>query len=291
MKKLFLLLTLSTVLLFTLNSCEEEQLIVKGDGTTSGTSGGSTSGSTTGPTSSSSKCFIKEIIETEDGEKYKNAFTYNAKNLLTSLNQDGAVSTYEYDANNRITKLTMVDGVAVETFTYTYDSKGNMNNIKYSSKNTQISLSVSEYILTSNASGQVTQVTAVNKEDGNIDFLFEYDKNNLKKISASAGGKKETLLENLTFDTKTSVYANAGLSKAAIPFIIIGLYFGENLTYFMNVNNILTDKVTGVFTGGAATTTYKYEYTKENVPSKMTYIQVDGTDKYEGSATYSYDCK
>ncbi|MFY7912330.1 MAG: hypothetical protein ACOVO2_22375 [Emticicia sp.] len=290
MKKLFSLLSLFTFTLITLQSCKEDELIIKSNGSTNGTSGGST-GSNSGSNSSATKCFVKEIVETENSEKYKNTFTYNTKNLLTSLNQDGVISTYEYDANNRITKLTMVDGVAVETFNYSYDAKGNMSSIKYSAKNTQIFITISEYILTTNASGQVTQVTAINKEDGNIDFIFEYDKNNLKKILASADGKKETILENLTFDTKPSVYSNAVLSKANIPFIIIGLLFGENLTYYINANNILTDKVTGVFTGGAVTTTYKYEYTKENMPSKMTYLQVDGNEKYEGSATYLYDCK
>jgi hypothetical protein len=101
----------------------------------------------------------------------------------------------------------------------------------------------------------------------------------------------ETLLENLTFDTKTGAYTNTALAKANIPAVIIGLFFGENLTYYMNTNNVLTDKVIGVFTGEPVTTTYKYDYTKENVPSKMTFIQIDGTDKYEGSATYAYDCK
>lgn len=288
MKKPLLLLIISTALLFSLNSCEEENLIAGASTNTGNTTNNPTTGTNTGSTTT--KCYVKEITEIEDGETYKNKLTYNTKNLLTTLDQDGAVSTYEYDANNRVTKLTIVDGVAVETFTYSYDSKGNMSNIKYTSKNTPINFLVSEFKLTANSSGQITQVTAVT-EDGNLDFLFEYDKNNVKKVMVSDNGMKETLLENLTFDTKTGAYTNTSLAKANIPAVIIGLFFGENLTYYMNANNILTDKVIGVFTGEPITTTYKYEYTKDSLPSKMTYIQVDGTDKYEGSTAYTYDCK
>lgn len=289
MKKFLLLLTISTASLFILNSCEEENLIAGASTNTGNTTNNPTTGTNTGSTTT--KCYVKEITEIEDGETYKNKLTYNTKNLLTTSDQDGAVSTYEYDANNRVTKLTVVDGAAVETYTYSYDAKGVMNNIKYSSKNTAITLFANEYKLTTNASGQVTQVSVVSDDaENNFDMLFEYDKNNVKKVIFSAGGQKMTLLENLTFDTKTSVYANTGMAKVNIPYIVVGLYFGENLTYLMNANNILTDKTISIF-AGEVSTTYKYEYTKENLPSKMTYLQLDGKDKYEGSTTYSYDCK
>lgn len=289
MKKPLLLLTILIASLFLLNSCEEENLITGASTNTGNTTTNPTTGTNTGTTTP--KCYVREVIEVEDGETYTNKLVYNTKNLLTTLDQDGAVSTYEYDANNRVTKLTVVDGAAVEIYTYSYDNKGVMNNIKYSSKNTAITLFANEYKLTTNASGQVTQVSVVSEDaENNFDMLFEYDKNNVKKVIFSAGGQKMTLLENLTFDTKTSVYANTGLAKVNIPYIVVGLYFGENLTYLMNTNNILTDKTISIF-AGEVSTTYKYEYTKDNLPSKMTYIQVDGTDKYEGSATYSYDCK
>lgn len=289
MKKPLLLLTILIASLFLLNSCEEENLITGASTNTGNTTTNPSSGSNTGATTS--KCYVREVIEVEDGETYTNKLVYNTKNLLTTLDQDGAVSTYEYDANNRVTKLTVVDGAAVEIYTYSYDSKGVMNNIKYSSKNTAITLFANEYKLTTNANGQVTQVSVVSEDaENNFDMLFEYDKNNVKKVIFSAVGQKMTLLENLTFDTKTSVYANTGLAKVNIPYIVVGLYFGENLTYLMNANNILTDKTISIF-AGEVSTTYKYEYTKDNLPSKMTYVQVDGTDKYEGSATYSYDCK
>ncbi|GGD61510.1 hypothetical protein GCM10011514_26920 [Emticicia aquatilis] len=290
MRKLLLLLTLSTFSLLILNSCEEENLIT-GASTNQGNSTNSpTTGSNTGTTTTTTKCYVKTIVEVEDGDTYTNKLAYNTKNLLTTSDQDGALSTYEYDANNRVTKLTLVDGAGVETYTYSYDSKGNMSNIKYTAKNTPVSLFITEYKLTTNASGQVSQVTAVT-EDGNIDFILEYQGNNIKKLIASADGKKETLIENLTFDAKSNVFVNAGLAKANIPFIIVGAFFGTNMTKFVNANNVLTDKLLGVFSTDPVTTTYKYEYSKDNLPTKMTYIQIDGKDKLEGSATYTYDCK
>lgn len=288
MKKLLLLLTISTFLLLTLNSCEEENLITGASTNKANTTTNSSTGTNTA--SSSTKCYVNAIVEVEDGDTYINKLTYNTKNLLTTSDQDGALSTYEYDANSKVTKLTLVDGTGVETYTYSYDSKGNMSNIKYTAKNTPISLFITEYKLTTNSSGQVSQVTAVT-EDGNIDFTFEYQGNNIKKLIATADGQKETLIENLTFDAKSNVFVNTGLTKANIPFIIVGAFFGTNMTKFVNANNVLTDKLLGILSADPVTTTYKYEYNKDNLPSKMTYVQIDGKDKLEGSSTFTYDCK
>lgn len=270
-------------------SCEEENLINGGSKSTSNPT--STTGTITTGTTTSSKCYVKDITEVIGKDTYKTQFTYNTKNLLEKANNDGAITTYEYDANSRVTKQTVVDGTATETYSYTYDSKGNITNIKYVAKNTPIDIFVKEYIITSNSSGQITKVTAVT-EDGNVDFLFEYDsKNNVKKLIISANGKKETLIENVMFDDKSNAFLNASLGKVNIPFVIVGAFFGENLTYFMNNNNVLTDKIVGVFTPEAATTTYKYEYTKEGFSSKMTYVKIIGKDQETGSNSYTYNCK
>lgn len=288
MKKLLSLLTISSLSLLILNSCEEENLISGASNNTGNSTNNPTTGSNTGTTAT--KCYVKMIVEVEDGDTYTNKLTYNTKNLLTTSDQDGALSTYEYDANSRVTKLTLVDGAGVETYTYSYDSKGNMSNIKYTAKNTPISLFITEYKFTTNGSGQVSQVTAVT-DDGNVDFVLEYQGNNIKKLIATADGKKETLIENLTFDAKSNAFVNAGLAKANIPFIIVGAFFGTNMTKYLNANNILTDKLLSIFSPDPVTTTYKYEYNKDNLPTKMTYVQIDGKDKLEGSSTFTYDCK
>lgn len=265
-------------------SCEEENLINGGSRNTVNT--------TPNPSNTNiSKCYVKDIIETTGQAIYKWQFTYNTKNLLEKINNDGSIFTYEYDGNNRVTKLSIVDGVATETFNYSYDSKGNILNAKYSAKDTQINLFIKEYNFTTNASGQVSKVTAVT-DNGNLDFLLDYDaKNNLKKIVLDTGTEKVLLLENLTFDDKSNVYANTGLAKVDIPFVLLAAVFGENSTYYMNTNNILTDKGISFLSDDLSTTTYKYEFTKEGFPSKMTYIRIIGKDQETGSSTFSYDCK
>ncbi len=265
--------------LILLISCEEENLINAGSKNTSST----TPGTTTPGTTTTSKCYVKDITETSGQDTYKTQFTYNAKNFIEKTNNDGVITSYDYDASSRVTKQTIIDGAATETYSYTYDSKGNISNIKYLAKNTPFNILISEYIVSSNANGQITKVTAVT-EDGNVDFLFEYDsKNNIKKLIVSADGQKETLIENLTFDDKSNAFANASLGNVEIPYIIIGAFFGQNLTYYMNKNNILTDKFIGIFATEHTTTTYKYEYTKEGFPSKMTYTKLEGSDKTENN--------
>ncbi len=289
MKKPLLLLIISTALLFSLNSCEEENLIAGASTNTGNTTNNPTTGTNTG--TNTPKCYLREVIEVENGDRYTTKLTYNTKNILEKTDNDGAITSYEYDGSGRVSKQIIADGTATETYSYSYDSKGNMTNIKYTAKNTSFNLFITEYKITTSASGQISKVEAVT-EDGNVDFLLEYDaKNNIKKVIVDADGRKSTLIENISFDDKSGAYTNAGLKKVEIPFIIVGAFFGENLTYYMNTNNVLSDKTLGVFNTEIVNTTYKYEYTKDNLPSKMTFIQIDGTDKYEGSATYSYDCK
>ncbi|MER0438382.1 hypothetical protein [Emticicia sp. W12TSBA100-4] len=289
MKKPLLLLIISTALLFSLNSCEEENLITGASNNTGSTTTNPSAGSNTGTTTP--KCYLKEVVEVEDGEKYTTKLTYNTKNILERMDNDGAITSYEYDGSGRVSKQIIRDGAATETYSYSYDSKGNITTIKYTAKDTPYNIFITEYKITTSSNGQIAKVEAVT-EDGNVDFLLEYDaKDNIKKIIISADGKKATLVENVTFDDKSNAFANAGLKKTEIPLVIFGAFFGENLTYFMNTNNVLSDKTLGAFSTEIATTTYKYEYTKDNLPSKKTYIQVDGTDRYEGSATYLYDCK
>lgn len=265
-------------------SCEEEDLINGGSKSTGNT------GTTTGNTNTS-KCYIKDILETSEQDTYKYQFTYNAKNLLEKINNDGSIFNYEYDGNNRVTKLSIVDGAATEMFNYSYDSKGNMTNIKYEAKDTPFNILIKEFNLTTNVSGQVSKVIAVTN-DGNIEFLLDYDaKNNVKKIALNTGTEKVTLIENLTFDDKSNVYANTGLSKADIPFVLLGAAFGENSTYYMNTNNILTDIGVSFLSDDVSATTYKYEFTKDGFPSKMSYVRIIGKDQETGSGTYIYDCK
>ncbi len=293
---------ISTVLFSVfLFSCEEEDLINGGSkntttgtatpvtGTTPTTTTPTTGTTPTTTTPAATKCYIKEISSVENGVTSKEVYTFNAKNLLEKVDNDGAISTYTYDANNRVSKLAMVDGAATETFAYTYDSKGNITNVKYTAKNTPIDLLITEYNFTTNATGQVTKVVAVSK-DGNLDFSLEYDtKNNLKKLSVNANGVKNTLIDNLTFDDKINTYQNAELSKIHIPLVVIGAFFGKNLSYFINTNNILSDKATGLF--GDSATIYSYSYTKEGQPAKINYTRTEGKDQIKGSSTYTYVCK
>jgi YD repeat-containing protein len=285
MNKNILLLSITILSLLTFVSCKEDDLVNGGSKATTGTT------TTGGNTSSATKCYISQMVEQEDGETYTTKLSYNTKNILEKIDMDGAVTSYTYDANGRVTKQISVDGAATETYTYAYDSKGNITNIKYNALNTNFTLFINEYKITTNASGLITKVVAVT-EDGNVDFPIEYDaKNNIKKIMVTLDGTTETLIENYTFDSKTSTHANAGLNKVVIPQVIVGAFFGENLTYYMNANNVLTDRTFGAFSQEPALSTYKYEYSQDGMPSKMSFSRKEGTETSTGTATYGYNCK
>jgi len=288
MKRTLLLLIQLILPVVLLISCKEENLI--NAGSRPNANNPNTPGTTTNPSTpnSTTKCYLKSISGKEDFGNYSSSFSYNAKNLLEKEEGDGQTTLCVYDASNRISKITHTDGNAVEIFSYEYDSKGNITKAKYTSTDALLDLPFQEFIYTTNSKGQVEKVTAVTSDE-KIEFNLEYDaKSNLKKIILNAD-KKETILENVSFDDKSNIYANTGLSKVNIPIIIIGSVFGENLSYFLNTNNILSDKTLSVFSTN--TTTYKYEYTKDGFPSKMSYIRKVDTDTEKGEEAYSYDCK
>ncbi len=294
MKKQLLHIAISAFLVATFSACEEENLISGSTKSTNGTTTPIATPPTTTPpttTPTGTKCYIKDESGVIDGATYKSVYTFNAKNLLEKVDNDGAINTYGYDANGRITSITIVDGAATETFTYVYDTKGIITNVKYTAKNTPFEVFIKDYTFTSNAAGQVTKVIAATK-DGNLEFTLEYDaKSNLKKIIVVVGGTKETLFENLSFDDKPNVYANAGLGKVNIPFLLIGAFFGQNLSHYMNTNNVLTDSRISPFSDDPIKTVYTYTYTKEGQPSKMSYVETTGKEKTTGSSNYSYTCK
>lgn len=293
MKKTLLSVIIATLSTFTLLSCGDESgMLANPDATVNPSDPNGNPGNPSNP-NNTPKCYVSEIKNTEDGQSYITKFTYNSKNLLETKDEDGFVTKYQYDANNRITKMIMDDsGVGtVETFSYEYDGKGNMSKVKYDSEGGTAEILVSEYIYTTNAKGQVEKIQAISP-DGPIDMILEYDaNNNIKKISATDGAQKITLLENLKFDTKSNVYTNTNLSKAYLPHIILTTLFGINMTYLFNANNILSDSVISFLSGEAEVSTYEYLYTKEGLPSKMT-----ATRKYDGETTkeeetYTYTCK
>src|SRR6218665_114341 len=203
MKKTLLLVIIAALSTFILLSCGKEDIMLANpNGSTNPSNPNGNPGTPTNPNNNTPKCYVSEIKNTEDGNSYITKFIYNSKNLLETKDEDGFVTKYEYDANSRITKM-VIEGDGIETFTYEYDSKGNISKVKYNvSESTQFKLVVDEFKFTFNAKGQVEKIEAVSEEDP-LDFLLEYDaKNNIKKIIASGGGQKFTLLENVKFEDR-----------------------------------------------------------------------------------------
>ncbi|RYU95567.1 hypothetical protein [Emticicia agri] len=292
MKKTLLSVIIATLSTFALLSCDDEGGMLANPAGINSSDPNGNPGNPNNPNNPNTtpKCYVSEIKNTEDGTSYVTKFTYNSKNLLESRDETDGKTSFEYDANNRITKMNL-NSPGIETFTYEYDSKGNMSKIKYFAEGGVLEIDISEYLLTTNAKGQVTKVQAIG-EDGALDFFFEYDaNNNITKIIFDDGEDKYTLVQNLKFDNKSNAFLNTNLSKAHIPHIIIGALFGVNTTSLFNTNNVLSDSAFSFFQGEEVTTTYDYGYTAEGFPSKMTAMRKSGGETQKEETTYIYTCK
>ncbi len=285
MKKILLLVIIATVSTFILLSCGKE------DGSLINPTGVKpTDPDPGGNNGSTKKCYVSEIQFTDDQDNYTTKFTYNAKNLLETMVEGETSTSYQYDANNRITKMLINEDGGVEVFTYDYDAKGNIVKVEYNSEGKLFSITWSEFIYTTNAKGQVEKIRVITDEDPG-DYFFEYDGNgNIKKITFSDGIKKLTFIENLAFDNKSNAYLNTNLSKAYMPHILIGTIFGVNMTCYFNPNNILSDKLMD-FTGGVETSTFNYGYTAEGYPSKVNAVRVYDGETIKEQQNFTYSCK
>lgn len=287
MKKFLLLLIIAAFSTFIMVSCKEDVILANPDGTGKTNNPGGTNGNNG---SNTKKCYLNEMVYTSDEVEYKTIFKYNSQNLLESKDEDGDITNYEYDSNGLLTKM-VINSDGKETFQYQYDAKGNITKVKYDAQNTFFSLSFSEYIYTTNAKGLVEKIQGVS-EEGNLDFIFEYDnKSNIKKVMVDIGTGKQTVLENISFDDKSNVFLNSNISKHSLPLIIAGVMFGENMTYYYNSNNITSSSALVFFSGEMESLTYKYEYTPEGFPSKMTATRKSSSETYNEQETYTYNCK
>jgi uncharacterized protein YkuJ len=289
MKKTLLLVIIATLSIFILVSCGKEDVpLANPDGKPIDPNANGNNGNPN-PNPTAKKCYVNEILFVDDEEKYTAKFTYNSKNLLETKVEGESSTSYQYDTNNRLTKMAISEDGGVELFMYDYDEKGNILKVKYSSEGKPFTITWSEFVYTTNTKGQVEKIQ-VKTEEGPADYLFEYDGSNIKKVMVSNGTKKLTFIENLKFDTQSNVYLNTNLSKAYLPHILMGTIFGVNMTHFFNANNILSAKVTD-FTGGVETSTYNYGYNAEGYPSKMNAVRVYDGDTTKEEQNYTYSCK
>ncbi len=298
MKKTLLSVIIATLSTFTLISCGDESgMLTNPDGVVNPSDPNGNPGNPNNP-NATNKCYIKEIKTTsadpDDASTVK--LTYNSKNLIESREDNGEKTTFEYDENNRLTKINAPASSGInrsETLYYEYDGKGNMSKIKYEIKDPDFDDAIIEYALTINAKGLVEKVRETSPDqEGFYDYLLEYDgKNNITKVILVEDGEKTTLVENLKFDDKSNAYVNANLAKAFLPLILMGADFGLNITYYFNTNNILSDKIYSPFTEEYVPGTYDYAYSPEGYPLKMTISRKTsmGTEKEE--QTFTYSCK
>jgi len=286
MKKNLLLLIIAAFSTFIMVSCKEDVMLANPNGT--GNNGNTNNpGGTNGSNTNTTGCIISEIGE---GEEKKN-FNYSDKNLLLSEEDNYGKSTFEYDANNRIVKISY-DASGIETFTYEYDSKGNISKARYSTEGNGFFSNIREMNYSTNAKGQVDKIQAITDENEKSDFLFEYDaKNNIKKVMVSASGIKETLIENVSFDDKQNLYTNTNLAKAYLAHTVLGAIFGANGTVYCNTNNVTSDKTLDFFSESFVPTTYTYQYNEKGLPSKVTWKRDSEENPESGEQTIKYNCK
>lgn len=294
MRKTLLPVIIATLSTFVLLSCgKEDGMLANPDGPINPNPGGNNGNA------NAKKCYVSEIKTSQDDPNEEESivrFTYNAKNLVESREENGEKVSFQYDANNRIIKMSAPASPSFdrsETITYQYDSKGNMSKIIYEIKSSDPEGYTMEYALSTNAKGQVEKIRETTSDDEEFyDYLLEYDgKNNITKVIILEDGVKTTLVENLKFDDKSNAYTNTNLSKAFLPFILIGADFGSNFTYFYNANNVLSDKVLSPFSEEIVPGTYDYGYTAEGFPSRMTLSRESPFGIQKEEQTFRYNCK
>ncbi len=146
--------------------------------------------------------------------------------------------------------------------------------------------------LTRNASGQVeTMKLGLPIFGYSTDLKFSYDTaGNLKVLSAYLEGQWQTILENTSFDEKSSPFLNQQIGQIMSYFMAYAaLTGGSNLSAFINRNNVLTSRMKNGNT--LIYLTNQHQYNEYGYPLKTEISRTVNNRTTNSSEYFAYKCK
>jgi len=176
--------------------------------------------------------------------------------------------------------------------TFFYDAKKLLNKVVFDGKDGQNKPFSHATTLTYNASNRIESMKlGLPTFDDMVDTRFNYDaKGNLQTLSAYLDGQWQTVLENTAFDEKSAPYKNQQIGQVLSYFMVYSvLTGGNNLSYFLNQNNVKTARMKSGNTTIALS--YTYQYNEYGYPVKSEITRTVNNKITSLSEYFTYLCK
>ncbi len=152
---------------------------------------------------------------------------------------------------------------------FTYNDNNQISEIIFDGRDSQGRLFKHTSLLVYNKDNRIQElILDLPVFEDKLSTFLEYDNNgNVKKISAKVYGELQPLLENISFDDKRSPYLNQKIGPILTYFMIYALVQGgENLSYYLNQNNVTQSTVYS--NNEKIEFGYQYEYNANGYPIK-----------------------
>lgn len=246
------------------------------------------------PTSTSQKqvkenCVLESIYRGgEHGFGY--SFEYNKENRMTRIFEFADFDSISY-VNNLPFKAINTSNNLYQIL-FEYNNSKLLSGIRFEGKDGQGRPFSYFTKYTTNALNQIIRVDlSLSTFETPFVANISYDKNgNISKITSPINGKETTLIENLEFDNKTNPFAETYSDKILMYFIVYSAATGgNNLTFFVNKNNIVKSRINTP--DGFVETKFEYEYSKNGLPVKTLFNHSGGQMTEKNEETYTYKCQ
>lgn len=173
------------------------------------------------------------------------SFVYDGVQLDKAINSrdDSYEVDFEYNTNGQLTGVVFIGR----------DSQGRF----FSNKST----------MTYNNKNQISELIFDWPTIDKVKTFINYDENgNILNISGEVNNRLQNLLVNKTFDDKKSPYHDQKIGKVLTYFMVYGLLIGgDNLTYYVNKNNVTSCDISA---GNVKRKIgYEYEYNVSDYPT------------------------
>lgn len=173
---------------------------------------------------------------------------------------------------------------------FEYNTNGQLTDVVFNGKDSQGRAFSHRSTMTYNNKNQISELIFNWPSLDRVKTFWNYDENgNILNISGQYNDRLQNLLINRTFDDKKSPYKDQKIGQILSYFMIYGLLVGgDNLTYFINQNNVTSADIN--VNNIKRKVGYEYEYNASDYPKLVNLTITENNRLRTATEYFEYKC-
>lgn len=174
--------------------------------------------------------------------------------------------------------------------TFEYNANGQLTDVVFHGKDSQGRAFSHRSTMTYNNKNQISELLFNWPSLDRVKTFLNYDENgNILNISGQYNDRLQNLLINRSFDNKKSPYKDQKVGQILSYFMIYGLLVGgDNLTYFINQNNVTSADIN--VNNIKRKVGYEYEYNSSDYPKVANHTITENNRIRTATEYFEYKC-